>query len=82
MYIQFKIFKTVEELNEWLKQFQYNKVGDRQMLIGTIDGQRLQLMDITWLPCGDVSGDDSQINGNLGHYAAVKYGVWNDAHNQ
>jgi len=81
MYIQYKIFKTVDELNEWLKQFQHAKVGDKQVLMGTIDGQRLQLLDVTWLPCGDVAGDETQINGSIGHYAAVKYGVWGHAYN-
>ena len=82
MYIQFKIFKTIEELNTWLKQFQRTKMGDQWVMhADNVDGQRVQLLDVTWLPCGNVAGDGTEVSGSIGHYAVAKYGVWGDVYN-
>lgn len=74
-YLQYKAFNTIEELNEWLKEFQAEVGGKVESFTRYRNGEMDILRGIQFLGSASVEGSDENVGGEAHFYPVAQYCV-------
>lgn len=73
-YLQYKAFKNMDDLNEWLKNFVNNPFDKENKQYVWNNGSRCYVLgNIQFLGQAEVGGTDEQIDGSASFYPVASY---------